>query len=755
MINQIQNKIMTMVNSGQLQTARRECLSACKQSPHNAQLWFMLSAICGQMKDFPAAEKYCKKSLRINNTVPSIYYNLAVAQRGQGKKDEAYASLGKAIQLQADFPAALYELGNICLEKQEYDIAISYYQRVIKNSADAFQAYNGMAIAYEKLGNFKAAISENLQSLSINPAQNDVTLRLAGIYDSQNNIDKALQYYNRAIEHGYNQADVYVNLGRMHDLNDNQGEAEKHYKKALLINPDTVEALTNLALIYEKMHNYSTALDTMEKAYQLDPDNEKIIYNYALILSSRSRYNEAEILYRKLLAIKPDFVQASVNLGNIYLLSGKVNEAQEIYSSACDMQPDYNDACSNWLMSTNYSNRYSDTEIRDKHFAWAKEFEKKIQQFPPAMQPYSKASPLKVGFVSSDFRSHSVAYFFEGLLRYSNRQSVINYCYSDVENSDEVTQSIKSYADHWCDITKLDNKTLADRIQKDGIEILVDLNGHTSGNRLAMFALKPAPIQISYLGYPNTTGLSSIDYRIVDEKTDPSGAASFMSETPLYLDPCFLCYTPYEYSPDISGLPAEENAYITFGSFNNLAKMTDEVIDVWSKILQGVPDSKLCIKARQYIDPDIKAEHIKRFDNAGIDVSRLELLSYSNTTAEHLQMYNKIDIALDTFPYNGTTTTFEALWMGVPVVCLIGTRHAGRVGATILNTLGKTELLAENCQQYVKIAIDLANDVNELKQLRGRLRDEMSSSPLLDCKLFASQFEAVLQRIIDKNYSNN
>jgi len=748
---EVQNKIMALVNSGQLQSARQECLNACNKSPDNAQLWFMLSAICGQTQDFPAAEQYCRKALEITDSVPSIYYNLAVAQRGQGKTNDAVFSLEKAVQLQANFTAALYELGNICLEQKNYANAIDYYQKVINGAPDTFQAYTGMAIAQERQGEPGSAKSAYLESLRINPVQQDVVLRLASLCDTQENVDDAIQYYKRAIEFGYNKADVYVNLGRMYVLHNNQSEAENNYKKALSTDPDAVEALTNLALLYEEMQNTGSALENIKKAYQLKPEDEKVIYNYAKILTSRREYSEAETFYRKVLDINPGFSEAGVNLGNLYLLSGKVNDAQGIYEYTCNNKPDYHIATSNYLVSLNYSSNHSDIEIRDIHIERGKQIEKDIKQLEIKQSTNHEATPLKVGYVSPDFRNHSVAYFLEGILKHSNKNNVTNFCYSDVINKDDVTKRFEELSDYWRDVSMFDDKALAELVQQDDIDILIDLCGHISGNRLPMFALKPAAIQITYLGYPNTTGLSTMDYRIIDQNTDPEGSEEMMTESPLYIEPCFISYSPYENSPDVSRLPALKNGYVTFGSFNNLAKMSDEVIDVWSKILIKTPDSKLCIKARQYADTIIKSEHIKRFKKAGIDESRLQFLTYSNTTTEHLQMYNSIDIALDTFPYNGTTTTFEAMWMGVPVVCFTGTRHASRVGMTILKNLDTDELLADNQQQYIDIACNLAADIEKLQEIREQLRPQMLGSPLLDIEDFSKKFESALIGIKSKN----
>ena len=750
MIN-IQNRIMTLVNSGQLQSARQECLNACNDNVGSAELWFMLSAICGQMQDFPAAELYCKKALKINSSVPSAYYNLAVALRGQGKTEEAYLSLEKAVELQADFIAARYEMGNICLERQNYSRAIGLYNEVLKTAPDAFQVYAGLAAAQEQLGEFELAISACLESLRINAAQKNVAITLGRLYDRLDKVEEAVQYYNRAIELGYNAADVFINLGRMLALQGKFTEAESQYKRAIAVDSASVEALSNLALLYEDMQDFDNALECIESACRFDDNDERLAYNHAKILVSLRQYSDAEAIYKKILEKNPDFSEAAVNLGNLYLLAGKANEAQGLYEHACASRPDFHDACSNMLMSLNYTNNHSNEEIRDKHFSWARKKEKNIKRLEARSHIDQDMGALKVGYVSPDFRNHSVAYFFEGILKNSDNLKIVNYCYSDVKNKDDVTQRLENYSDHWRDVSNLDNKSLAQLIQRDAIDILIDLCGHVSGNRLPAFALKPAPVQITYLGYPNTTGLNAMDFRIIDKSTDPEGAEVMMSEVPLYIAPCFLNYTPYQDSPDVAELPALRNGFITFGSFNNLAKMTDEVVDTWSKILSEVPGSRLCIKARQYADATIKQDHIKRFNNAGIKESRLDFITYSNTTAEHLAMYNNIDIALDTFPYNGTTTTFEAMWMGVPVVCISGTRHASRVGASIMKVLELDDLVAENQENYVKIAHNLAQDTKMLAEIRGDLRMRMLHSPLLDSETFTRKFESILLSVRKKS----
>lgn len=745
----IQNRVMSLVNAGQLQTAKQECLSACNLNPENAQLWFLLSAICGQLQDYPAAEKYSKKVLEIDDSAPSSYYNLAVAQKGRGKVNEAIVSLDKAIELQSDFTAALYELGNIYLEKQDYKHAIDYYNKVVKFSPEAFQGYASMAIALQQQGDIESALNACVDSLRINSEQQDVTLRMATLFDNLGKSDKAIQYYKRAIDLGYTKTDIYINLGRMFASRGLHTEAENHYKQALAIEPDAIEALTNLAVLYEGAGDVREALKYIKSAYQVDSDDEKVTYNYAKILVSLHEYTQAEGMYKTVLDKNPDFVEAAVNLGNLYLLSGKAIKAYEMYSYACTTKPDYIVACSNMVVSLNYSDEYSAVEVRDFHYILADRIESEASLSEIKKYPNNANKILRVGYVSADFRDHSVAYFLDAILKYSDETKVVNYCYSDVTNTDVVTARLESYVDNWRDVSLLDDQTLAKTIQNDKIDILIDLSGHTSGNRLAVFALKPAPRQITYLGYPNTTGLKAMDYRVVDKNTDPDGCDKMMSESPLYIEPCFLSYTPpFKDKPELAKLPVLDNGYITFGSFNNLAKISGEVIDVWSNILLATPHSKLCLKAKPFADPNIKNEYFKLFQQAGVDSERLILLSSTKTTYEHLRLYNSIDIALDTFPYNGTTTTFEALWMGVPVVCIEGERHASRVSCSVIKTLGVNELIAAEKQEYVSIACNFANNIEGLLILRNELRPRMSQSPLLDGRTFTRNFESALLGVV-------
>jgi predicted O-linked N-acetylglucosamine transferase (SPINDLY family) len=354
---------------------------------------------------------------------------------------------------------------------------------------------------------------------------------------------------------------------------------------------------------------------------------------------------------------------------------------------------------------------------------------------------------LHIGYVSPDFRAHSVAFFFEPLLEKHSKSSFRIFCYSDVMRPDFVTRRLQPLASVWRDVRHLSDKQLAAQIQADGIDILVDLAGHTAGNRMSVFTRRPAPVQVSWLGYPNTTGLSAMDYRLTDSWADPPGETeSLHTETLVRLPGGFLCYDPHNDSVTES-VSRDENGPITFGSFNNLAKVTPEVISVWSALLTQVPDARLLLKTKPLRDEAVREHVYSLFREQGIARDRVELTGWVPGRGDHLGLYSRVDIGLDTFPYNGTTTTCEALWMGVPVITLAGHVHAGRVGVGLLSQVGLTELIARDRADYVALAGQLAGDRDRLAALHGGLRTRVSASALCDARAFAGHVEAAYRNM--------
>jgi predicted O-linked N-acetylglucosamine transferase (SPINDLY family) len=333
-------------------------------------------------------------------------------------------------------------------------------------------------------------------------------------------------------------------------------------------------------------------------------------------------------------------------------------------------------------------------------------------------------------------------FFIEPVIRAHDRNRVEVFCYSNVKEPDEATELLQSLADHWYSVAGKSDEEIVQKIKSDKIDILVDLAGHTSDNNLAVFARKPAPVQVTWLGYPNTTGLQAMDYRLTDETADPSdGRERYYSEKLIRLGKGFLCYHPVQAVLDVSSLPYKDNGYITFGSFNNLSKVRPEVIKVWAAILHAVPESQLLLKAKQFKDEQVMNNFRERFAEENITSDRLKMYDKIPSNKEHLSMYNKVDIGLDTFPYNGTTTTCEALWMGVPVITLLGESHAGRVGASLLHRVGMPEFVASSVDEYVELTKSLASDRDRLQDIRANLRSRMQNSELMNSRLFTKNLE--------------
>jgi predicted O-linked N-acetylglucosamine transferase (SPINDLY family) len=352
----------------------------------------------------------------------------------------------------------------------------------------------------------------------------------------------------------------------------------------------------------------------------------------------------------------------------------------------------------------------------------------------------SPKSNLRIGLVSPDLCQHPVSSFIEPLLANYDHEGLEIYAYSDVKKPDSITAVLSQLVDKWCDSSSFDNQILAKQIQSDAIDILIDLAGHTAWNRMEVFAMKPAPIQATYLGYPSTTGLPTMDFRLTDEHADPVGnTEAFHTEKLIRLPDCAWCYKPHRSAPPVHPLPALENGFVTFGCFNNMAKWNAPLYELWANILQQVPNSHLRLKAKTLIDVAVRDELIAFFSDRVIDSARLEFSPHTQKIADHFAEYHKVDIALDSFPYHGTTTTCESMWMGVPVITLAGKSHVSRVGVSLLNAVSLPELIAQNPEEYIQKAVELSGNPEKLSTLRAGFRDRMTASVLTNAPLFAKR----------------
>lgn len=595
-------------------------------------------------------------------------------------------------------------------------------------------------------GRIQEAVACYERALVLRPDFAEACNGLGNVLWAQGRRDEAVACYERAITLRPDYAPAHNNLGLALAARGGAGDADRAaacYARALAIKPDFSEAHFGLGNVLRKQGRMDEAVASFERALNFRPADADAHCNLGEVLCALGKMARAARHCEQSLALRPDDALAHNNLGNALTGQGRIERALVHYERALVFKPDFAEAHSNMLLALNYASDHDPVGVRDAHLDYAAQREAPLagSRLTPADDRTSNRR-LRIGYLSSDFRRHSVAYFIEPVLAHHDRNHFDVFCYFNHHQADDLTQRLKRYASHWCDIHQLSDELVARQIRTDQIDILVDLNGHTALNRLLVFARKPACVQVTWLGYPNTTGLSSMDYRLTDRFADPVGMTEHLhSEKLVRLPECFSCYQPPPDAPEVSALPALARGYVNFGSFNNLAKINPQVIAVWARILQAVSDSRLTLKNVNLGEEPVQRSIRDAFARLGIASSRLELLGPDPSPVAHLDRYGGIDIGLDPFPYNGATTTCEALWMGVPVVTLSGTTHAGRVGVSQLSNLGLTELIAATPEEYVAIAVRLAGNLEGLSSLRAQLRMHFAASPLTNAQRFAANLE--------------
>lgn len=558
---------------------------------------------------------------------------------------------------------------------------------------------------------------------------------------------KAINDFNRAIEFAPENIQLLIITGKTLFDSGNYIHAKSMFLEATRIDPFSIEAYGNLAKTSEYLQEPAEAFKYYQKALELDKDNVSILNNIGTFLSGHNNGAIAISYYKRALEIDPNNTFALSNMGRVLCDLREIRASLTYYQNAIKSNKQLSVPHSNLLLTLHYDTIFTAEDILEKHLQWEKFHTQSIKKF---QHPASciTTNRLRIGYVSGDFNSHSVAFFIYPILQNHNKNKYSIYCFSNVSKPDDYTNKIKSTPMlHWREIQNLNDLEVAELIFKEKIDILVDLSGHTGSNRLKVFAHKPAPIQVTYLGYPDTTGLSTIDYRLTDAWADPIGKTDYLySEQLCRLNTGFLCYQPPENAPLQAEPPVLKNEYITFGSFNKFTKITDGAISTWAKILHQTPNSKLLIKSKEL--SGIAEENLLNiFEKNGIENDRIIRKSFVPSILEHLQLYNEIDIALDTFPYNGTTTTLEALWMGKPVITLTGNTHITRVGCSILQSLGLPELITYSPEEYIEKCTELAASPSTILDLTRKLRDQMIGSNLLNHARFTSELENVFEKM--------
>lgn len=547
------------------------------------------------------------------------------------------------------------------------------------------------AIEHHQSGRLLQAQAIYQQILQAEPDHADALHLLGLIYHQEGNSIAAVELIQKAINAKPSEAIYYFNLGNMHQDLSQLDEAVACYRQALLYQPDSIDTLIGLGTT----------------------------------LRAQSRLDEAIASYRQALSIQPDIAEVHYNLANALLAQGQLDEAVASYRKALLLKPDYAGAYSNLLFTMQNLSACPPAELFREHQRYAERFETPLKSgWQPHRNSRDPERRLKVAYVSGDFRQHPVAYFIEPILASHDKSRYEIYGYYNHVQHDGYTERIAAHADHWLVCHGLSDEQLVERIRADGIDILIDLSGHTALNRLQVFARKPAPLQATWFGYSGTTGLSAMDYRITDAYMDPPGLTErYHSETLIRLPDGGVAYQPEPGCPAVNALPALSSGELIFASLNTLSKINPAVVSLWGRILSALPQARLMLG--NVTDSEIAQRMIGMFSRAGIGAERL-ILQPQMPMAGYLALHQQIDIALDPFPYNGGTTTMHSLWMGVPVITLAGDRAISRFGVSLMSRAGLSEFISHSEEEYLQCALRLAQDLPGLSRVRQSLRQRMT-----------------------------
>jgi len=638
--------------------------------------------------------------------------NAAAQQLNAGQLADAERICQDILQADPNHPTALHLLGVIARQMGDNATAVALISKAIAINPGDAEAHNNLGVVLKELGRLDETIASYHKALAIKPDY---------------------------IDAHYNLGNVFRELGKLDD-------AVGCYLKALALKPDYAEVHCNMGLAFQDMGNLDDAVTGFHKALAIKPDYADAQSNLGAVLRDQGKLDDAVTHYHQALAANPDFAKAHSNLGVALQELGMVDEAAASFQKALAIKPDFAEAHSNLLFAEHYRPGHTMQSLSDLHGEWEMRHAQAFRSLWPAhVNAPDPERRLRIGFVSPDLGRHPVGYFVVRLLENLPRTDMETLAYSD-RRGDDLTERIEAATDVWRDVRGISDDHLAARITDDRIDILIDLAGHTSRNRLGVFARKPAPLQVTWAGYVATTGLAAMDYLLSDAHSTRADEDRFHSETIIRMPDSWLCYDPPAYAPAVGALPCRENTHVTFGSFNNAAKINADVVALWADILNTVPDSRLLLKSKGMDSPSNVERLTSLFVGRGLDPSRLRLEGGS-PHKDLLACYNQVDIALDPLPYSGGLTTMEALWMGVPVITLPGATFASRHSLSHLSTVGLPELIAGNRDDYVNIAVGLAGDLPGLADLRAGLRERMSASPLCDGRKFADGFAANLRDI--------
>ncbi len=685
------------------------------QNPKNLQLLTIKAITLVSLKKFKEAIKYYKQCLKYNPNHIVSYFNIGSVYQDINEIDNAAVSYKKVLEIDPDHFGALFNIAVIYNDQKEYNKAIYYYKKSLKVNPQDVSVYYNLGIIYYKICEYNLSVKYYKSAINIDPNFNDTYFNLAAVFERLEKFESSLKYY------------ILAN------------------KK----NPKDKKTLSKIRETFKKLNRNNDAVFYFEDALCKNPNCLNVMYNLAVCYKNNLQYDSSSKLLKKIIDLKPSHVDAHLHLGQIYILTSSFNSGLEEFKKAIKIDTKFDDSHSIFLFNLNYSPDLNDRQIYSYYEKFNKQY---CAQFKKKWKPFNnkkiQGKKLKIGYVSPDFKNHSMKGFLEPIISNHNHDDFEIYAFAELKFEDSASEAYKSLVDHWIPTKNLSDNDLVAKIRESQIDILIDLAGHTDGNRLGVFAQKPAPVSASYwLGYAYTTGVKAIDFFLSSSVMVPKGCDHLFSEKVWRMKGNNAPWIPKSNMGPVSKLPAIKNKYVTFGSITRGIRLNNRVIKVWSQILKKVPNSKLIINSQDFKSSIFTNVITKKFRLFGVDEKNLNFY-FESPPWDTLR---NIDIALDCFPHNSGTTLMEHLYMGNPVITMADRPSVGRIGKHYLNGINHLEWVAKNDYDYVEKSILLASDFLKLDKIRKTLRSEMETSYIKNPRCFTAQLEQTYKEMWD-NY---
>ncbi len=719
---------------------------AIEKNPNNEAYLLNLGNAFRSLGRFDRAVAAYQSSIQLKPDYAEAYNNMGIVYRELSQTVRAMESYRKAVELRPDYAEAHNNLGILLTETGRVDEAIDALNTAVKLNAEAAEYYFNLANALRAAGQFDRATSAYENAINRNPGHADAYNNLGCLHDNQGDFSQAIVAFRKAIENRSNHAGAHNNLGRALTHIGQLDEAVSVLRSAVLLNPNHAGTYNNLGIALHVQSKLEQAVDAYRKAIELEPRYVEAFCNLGVALIDQYNLDEAIEALQTALAIDDNCVGAYSNLGFAFKEQGHFDKAVNAYRRALEINPQASNIHSSLIYLLLFCPDQSERSTREAHRSWNSRF---AEPFRLSARPYSNdrtdSRRLRIGYVSPNFSGHVISHFLLPLLEHHDHSQYEIYGYASVKRPDAVTERMQKSTDVWKNVLGMTDEAVAREIHEDKIDILIDLTQHMAENRLPVFSRKPAPLQVAWLGYPGTTGVETMDFRITDRWMEPEGSVwSESIEKVVRLPDSWFSFDPLNRYPDVTPPPSARTGYLTFGCLNNFCKVNEQVLHRWLGILKAIPKSRLLLRCPS---GTTHTQVLQYFRSNGIDLDRIVLVSRTKSRAEFLELFQQIDIALDPFPYNGGTTTCEALWMGIPVLTLPGKSALSRIGLSILNAANMPEFVADNEENYLSLAREFANDIPQLAKLRLEMRERMRASNFMNYPKFARDMEDAYRRM--------